>query len=85
MQFDRFLTVEESAKRFDRLPVVINRNPPTANPDGPFEKPREKGGNLNRQFIPREDAKRLDDFKTHANLSSKSDHLQTSTLLVRQK
>ncbi|XP_026193350.1 uncharacterized protein LOC34623296 [Cyclospora cayetanensis] len=85
LQFDRFLTVEESAKRSDRLPDVKNRNPPAANPDGPFEKPRSDGGNLDRTFVPREDAVRSDDFSHAAkrNLALKSSHLQLSTLHVR--
>lgn len=82
-QFDRFLTVEESAKRSDRLPEVKNREPPAANPDGPFERPRPHGGNLNRTFVPREDAPRAD-YKgtTKAAVPLMASHLQLSTLHV---
>nr|AET50752.1 hypothetical protein [Eimeria tenella] len=82
LQFDRFLTVEESAGRSDRLPEVHNRNPPLPNLDGPFERPRPHGGNLDRTFMPREDAKRSDDYiqKNKKSVSSKSSHLQLSTL-----
>lgn len=84
LQFDRFLTVEESAGRSDRLPEVHNRNPPLPNLDGPFERPRPHGGNLDRTFMPREDAKRSDEYlqKNKKSVSCKSSHLQLSTLHV---
>ncbi|KAL8437740.1 hypothetical protein Efla_006632 [Eimeria flavescens] len=82
LQFDRFLTVEESADRSDRLPDVKNRNPPVANADGPFEKPRPHGGNLDRTCVPREDAQRRDDGKglARAQPPMERSHLQLSTL-----
>lgn len=83
-QFDRFLTVEESAQRSDRLPDVKNRNPPVANPDGPFEKPRPHGGNLDRTWVPREDASRRDNYAVTArpSVGLRNSHLQLSTLHV---
>lgn len=85
LQFERFLTVGESADRSDRLPEVKNRNPPLANPDGPFETRRPHGGNLDRTCTPRCDAltvdvkpKRVSD-RYHILTSS---HLNVSTLHV---
>ncbi|KAL8444295.1 hypothetical protein Emag_005556 [Eimeria magna] len=82
LQFDRFLTVDEGADRSDRLPDVKNRNPPVPNKDGPFEKPRLHGGNLDRTCVPREDAKRRDNFVGFSKRPTglDSSHLQLSTL-----
>ncbi|KAL8272745.1 hypothetical protein Esti_003295 [Eimeria stiedai] len=82
LQFDRFLTVVEAAERSDRLPDVKNRNPPLPNKDGPFEKPRPHGGNLDRTYVPREDAKRRDNFVGFSKRPTGLDtsHLQLSTL-----
>lgn len=85
-QFDRFLTVDEAAHRTDRLPQVRNRNPPLPNDDGPFEKPRKNGGNLDRTFMPREDALRRDSYSTAPKplRPIKVSHLNMSTLQVRR-
>ncbi|KAL8438279.1 hypothetical protein ACSSS7_000256 [Eimeria intestinalis] len=85
VQFDRFLTVVEEADRSDRLPDVKNRNPPVPNKDGPFEKPRPRGGNLDRTCVPREDAKRRDNFAVYSKRPTglDSSHLQLSTLYNR--
>ncbi|SPJ11498.1 thioredoxin-like associated protein 1, putative [Plasmodium sp. DRC-Itaito] len=52
-----FLTVADDAERSDKLPTVHNRNPPFANPDGPFEKerlnlPKQARDNLDRTLTP---------------------------------
>ncbi|EWC85356.1 hypothetical protein PFNF54_05831 [Plasmodium falciparum NF54] len=52
-----FLTVANDAERSDKLPIVHNRNPPFANPDGPFEKeklnlPKQARDNLDRTLTP---------------------------------
>ncbi|CRG96938.1 thioredoxin-like associated protein 1, putative [Plasmodium gallinaceum] len=58
LENDRFLTVSEDAKRSDKLPIIKNRNPPYANPDGPFERerlnlPKQARDNLDRTLTPR--------------------------------
>lgn len=68
LENDRFLTVVEDACRSDRLPVVKNRNPPIADPEGPFESerldlPKHARDNLDRTLTPRID--------NHANGFSK--------------
>ncbi|SBS88664.1 thioredoxin-like associated protein 1, putative (TLAP1) [Plasmodium ovale curtisi] len=57
LENDRFLTVSENAERSDKLPIIKNRNPPFANPDGPFEKqrlnlPKQARDNLDRTLTP---------------------------------
>ncbi|ETB61805.1 hypothetical protein YYC_01618 [Plasmodium yoelii 17X] len=57
LENDRFLTVSEDAERSDKLPIIKNRNPPHANPDGPFEKerlnlPKQARDNLDRTLTP---------------------------------
>ncbi|KYN98100.1 putative thioredoxin-like associated protein 1 [Plasmodium gaboni] len=52
-----FLTVADDAERSDKLPIIQNRNPPLANPDGPFEKerlnlPKQARDNLDRTLTP---------------------------------
>lgn len=68
LENDRFLTVAEDAKRYDRLPVVNNRNPPVANPDGPFESdrlnlPKQARDNLDRTLTPRVNSQKYDHSK----------------------
>lgn len=60
LENDRFLTVAEDACRSDRLPVVKNRNPPVADPEGPFESvrldlPKHARDNLDRTLTPKID------------------------------
>ncbi|VWU52842.1 thioredoxin-like associated protein 1, putative [Hepatocystis sp. ex Piliocolobus tephrosceles] len=62
LEFDRFLTVNEDAKRSDKIPVIINRGIPIANPDGPFEKerldqPEQARDHLDRTLTPLNDNK----------------------------
>ncbi|CRH02728.1 thioredoxin-like associated protein 1, putative [Plasmodium relictum] len=68
LENDRFLTVSEDAKRSDKLPEVKNRNPPYANPDGPFEKerlnlPKQARDNLDRTLTPRAICEKTDCLK----------------------
>ncbi|EDL47663.1 hypothetical protein, conserved [Plasmodium vivax] len=78
-----FLTVNEEADRSDKLPEVKNRNPPYANPDGPFEKqrldlPKQARDNLDRTLTP------LDCADTNSIFAKKNFHTyRDSFLLVR--
>lgn len=68
LENDRFLTVSVNALRSDKPPEVKNRNPPVANPDGPFEEdstdqPIYKRGNLDRTLTPKENSQRRDAFR----------------------
>ncbi|PFH34715.1 hypothetical protein BESB_067480 [Besnoitia besnoiti] len=90
LQCDRFLTVETDAKRSDRLPDVKNREPPFANPDGPFEKrdttrPAVEASSLDRTLCPRKGEKTADDkvsgkASLPASIYLRSSHLATSSL-----
>ncbi|GAW83677.1 thioredoxin-like associated protein 1 [Plasmodium gonderi] len=68
LENDRFLTVNESAERSDKNPNVQNRNPPYANPDGPFEKeklniPKQARDHLDRTLTPLPNADKDPTFK----------------------
>ncbi|ANQ10977.1 Uncharacterized protein PCOAH_00053840 [Plasmodium coatneyi] len=76
-----FLTVDEEADRSDKLPVVKNRNPPYANPDGPFEKqrldlPKQARDNLDRTLTP------LDCADTNSLLKKKNFHTYRDSFLL---
>lgn len=85
LENDRFLTVNVNALRSDKLPEVKNRNPPVANPDGPFEEdgtnqPIYKRGNLDRTLTPKETSQRLDAFrKVQSNYTPTSHIFQGNT------
>ncbi|EPT31008.1 hypothetical protein TGME49_286600 [Toxoplasma gondii ME49] len=90
LQWDRFLTVEPDAHRSDRLPVVKNRLPPLANPDGPFETRDVKRhpmevSSLDRTLCPRKGEKTEEDVATGkapgaASARFQSGHCETSSL-----
>ncbi|CAA9991090.1 thioredoxin-like associated protein 1, putative [Plasmodium knowlesi strain H] len=76
-----FLTVDEDADRSDKLPVIKNRNPPYANPDGPFEKerldlPKQARDNLDRTLTP------LDCADTNSLFKKKNFHTYRDSFLL---
>ncbi|KJP88765.1 hypothetical protein AK88_01647 [Plasmodium fragile] len=76
-----FLTVNEDADRSDKLPIVKNRNPPYANPDGPFEKerlnlPKQARDNLDRTLTP------LDCADTNSLFNKKNFHTYRDSFLL---
>lgn len=85
LQCDSFLTVREEADRLDKMSNPVNRAPPYANTDGPFEnenstKPSWQIDHLDRTCTPRYEAPRRDEtFKrapTKFSRKSNINHLE---------
>ncbi|CAD2105286.1 thioredoxin-like associated protein 1, putative [Plasmodium vinckei lentum] len=83
LENDRFLTVSEDAQRSDKLPIVKNRNPPYANPDGPFEKerlnlPKQARDNLDRTLTPLSEC-----YKPNVRVKKNNNMYKDSFFLLR--